>query len=485
MKRHPFLFLLFVLLTILALLMPVSASFFSDFADGSFPQKNAWTQSTPSVVWAGDPSSLTTLEVHIVKRSDIKRVWLTSLGSDESEGRRELYDDGTHGDRKAGDRVFTLAEVLLPSNPANLDLNGGACEWWGFLRVETEDGRMLGNNFGMIMGMVDPAYKDTFPVTDFGKGLSATPYAFFIQDSGHEVISSYPVSKVTCGTGNYNAYKKLYSVYPDAFDFASLMPGMQLFRPKDLAESVPYCILVSNKVKNIGLPLMDRTKRFGSSGRLTSVQYNSFGCVDVADHEICHTWGMALGKKLGLLGDRGDVSLGHWNSLSDASGQMGAFFFSGDKVGRFAYNGDGTWRLVPNFAVVPYSPLELYVMGLIPSAEIPDIHLLEDPDLSNPERIIAKSYQTFTAEEIVKNAGGERIPFAGESRKDFRLAFIVTQDLPYNDAAYAYFSLLSLRLMDSNPPDGVSRLAPFHWATGGRASLSTFLGDLEVRLTGK
>ena len=485
MKRHLSLFIICIFLVLMALFTYANASNFSDFADGSFPQKNAWTQAIPSVVWAGDPASLTTLNVNIVKRSDVKRVWLTSLGSDEPEGRRELFDDGTHGDQKAGDRVFTLAEVLLPSNLANLDLNSGACEWWGFLRVETKDGKLLGNNFGMIIGMVDPKYKDAFPVKEFGKGLYATPYAFFIQDSKREVISNYPVSNVTCGTGNYNAYKKLYSIYPDAFDFASLMPGMQIFRPKDMAESVPYCIMVSNKVKNIGLPLMDNTKRFGSSGRLASVQYSSFGCVDIADHEIGHTWGMALGKKLGLLKEKGDVSLGHWNSLSDVSGQMGAFFFAGDKIGQFAYNGDGIWRLIPNTTVKPYSPLELYVMGLIPSSEIPDVHLLEDPDLSDPERITAESQKTFTAEEIVKSAGGERIPSAGESRKDFRLAFIVTQDLPYNDAAFAYFSLLSMKLADKGPPSGHSMLAPFHWATGGRATLDTFLGNLETKVPAK
>ena len=40
-------------------------------AENDFPQANAWTRSQPSVVWCNDPTSTTTLEVHIVERSDV------------------------------------------------------------------------------------------------------------------------------------------------------------------------------------------------------------------------------------------------------------------------------------------------------------------------------------------------------------------------------------------------------------------------------
>ncbi len=485
MIRHPSVavrILLAVTLISICVIRPASAS---EPGYGEFPQKNAWTQAIPSVVWAGDPNSTTTLEVHIVGRKDVKRVWLTDLGSDEPEGRRELFDDGAHGDKIANDRIFTLAEVILCKDTARFLPDTGYRNWLGFLRVELKDGTLLGHNYGMAVGTVDPKYKGQFPVTDYGKGLSATPYAFFIQDSDHKVIDSYPVSNVTCGTKNTNAYRKLYSVFPDVFDFAMLMPGMQIFRPKDLAENVPYNVLVSNQVKHIGMPLSDKTGSFGSAGRLKSVQYHSFGGTAILTHEIGHTWGMALGKKLGLIEESGSVIQGHWNDLADVQGRMGWYFFSGDTVGHFAWNGDGTWRLIPNTVKEPYSPLELYVMGLIPSTEITDIHILKEPDLSDPERITAKSYKTVTAREIVKSAGGEREPSAGESQKEFNLAFIVTQDLPYNDAAYAYFSLLSRDVMRSEQLKGNPSSNPFNWATGGLATLSTYLGDFETLLPGK
>ena len=449
----------------------------SDY-ESELPSKDFWFQATPSVVWAGDPASVTTLQVHIVERDDIERVWMTGLGSEELYGRRELFDDGTHGDKRSGDFVFTLSGVSLDFQLPNED---GYGLWWGYVRAETKDGVMLGDEYGSLVGLVDPAYRDVFPVQDLGNGLFATHYAFFIEDMNHEVIDSYPVSNVYCGTSNFAAYQKLYSVFPDVFDFASLMPGMQIFRPSDLHENVPYNNGVSNQVAHIGRTILDNTAHFGSSGRLKSVTYSSFGSIAIMDHELAHTWGMAIGKDLGLIKEADmNAELGHWNKMTDIGGQMSAVYLGDGLASHFAYNGDGTWRLIPNTANQPYAPLELYLMGLIPSSEIPDIHILHAPDLTDPARITAQSYETVTAQQIVESAGGERVPSAGESQKEFNLAFIVTQDLPYNDAAYAYFSLLSKELMSREPPKEGSYLAPFYWATGGRATLNTYLGDYGV-----
>lgn len=441
-------------------------------AQEEFPQENAWAQVIPSVVWCGDPNSPVTIEVHILGRNDVAGVQVTNMNEQD---RLTLYDDGTHGDVTPGDNVFTLANAQLYCNLPYLQTQGGVGSWWGFLRVTLKDGRETGNNYGIAAGLVDPRFRNVFQVMDFGDGLSATAYAFFIHDSRHEVLEDYPVAPIFCGKGNFAAYRKLYSVLPDIFDFALLMPGMQILHPDDLGENVPYDVLVSNAVRNIGLPIMDDTARFGSAGRLKSAIYHSFGGLDIFDHEVAHTWGAAIGSSLGLL-QEGTATQGHWNALSDIGGQLGAYYFSNDgKVGHFADNGDGTWRLVPNTQVEPYAPLELYVMGLIPPEEVPPIHILESPDLGDPARITAASVRTITIEEIIAAEGGIRIPAYPDTQREFNLAFIVTQDRPYNDAAYAYFSLLSYLLMSREPPRPYSALAPFYWATGGRATLNTRL----------
>ncbi len=457
----------------LVLAVGVGVSWQSAQADDEFPQENAWHRVTPSVVWCDDPDSLMTIEVHIVGRTDVVGVQVRDGGE---ANRIDLYDDGTRGDVVAGDNVFTNSSVQPNCSPDWLLEQGGTDRWWGALRVELADGTQTGHDYGITAGLVHPDFKDVFEVVDFGNGLSATAYAFFIEDSQNEVFNDYPVAELYCGKGNYNAFLKFYSVMPDDFDFTLLMPGMQMLRPNGFGENVPYDVLVTNAVQNIGIDIMDDSALFGSDGRLKSMIYHSFGGYSIFDHEIGHSWGPAIGYSLGLLEHPGNQS--HWNQMTDIGGQMGYFYFadSGD-VGNFAYNGDGTWHLVYNTDIPPYSPLELYVMGLIPPEEVPPIHILESPDLSDPERITAASYQTITIEEIMAAEGGPRIPSSDDAQRDFTLAFIVSQDIPYNDAAYAYFSLLAYDLMTLDPPDltRYGYMAPFYWATGGRATVDTRL----------
>jgi hypothetical protein len=441
-------------------------------AQEEFPQENAWSRVIPSVIWCGDPTSTVTLEVHIVGRNDVAKVQVTNTGE---EDRFTLYDDGTHGDITAGDKVFTVTGVKPFCHEGMLKYGRSVGTWIGFLRVTLKDGRELANNYGIAAGLVHPRFKDVFKVKDFGNGLSATAYAFFIDDSRHEVLDNYPVATVFCGKSNFEAYRKLYSVFPDAFDFALLTPGLQIFRPDGFGENVPYMVGVSNSVKHIGLPLMDNTAKFGSAGRLKSAIYHSFGSIQIFDHEVAHTWGASIGVSLGLI-EEGQRGYYHWSALSDIGGQLGAYYFSSDgRVGHFAYNGDGTWRLIPNSENEPYAPLELYIMGLIPPEEVPPIHILTSPNLSNPQRITAASVRTVTIEDILQAEGGARVPTVADSQKEFNLAYIVTQDGPYNDAAYAYFSLMSYALMSRQAPEARDMYAPFYWATGGRATLNTRL----------
>ncbi len=460
------------LTTLIILVVGVAIPWGFAQADDEFPTANAWHRITPSVVWCDDPDSLMTIEVHIVGRTDVVGVEVTDGPEDN---RIVLYDDGTHGDATAGDNVFTNSSVQPDCNPNWLKTqHGGAEMWMGMLRVQLSNGREIGHNYGMSAGIVHPDFKDVFDVVDFGNGLSATAYAFFIQDDQYEVFDGYPVAELYCGKGNYEAFLKFYSVMPDDFDFTLLMPGMQMLLPGNHRENTPYDVLVSNSVQNIGMDIMDRTQLFGSAGRLKSMIFHSFGLLAIFDHEVVHSWGPAIGYSLGLVDSSGNQ--GHWNDMSDIAGQMAAFYFAdtGD-VGRFFYNGDGTWHLVSNREIPPYSPLELYIMGLIPPEEVPPIHILQSPDLSDLERITAASYQTITIEQIMAAEGGPRVPSSDEAQKDFTLAFIVTQDVPYNDAAYAFFSLLSYDLMSRDPPHTYGNLAPFYWATGGRATLDTRL----------
>lgn len=460
-----------------------------------FPQRNYWTRVTPSVYYCDDTEGMT-VEVHIVGRSDVERVMIRDPYGDHLsyDGPFEadfsiLYDDGTNGDLIAGDGVFTRSN-LRPYCPEDRIGSWGYGTWDYYPRFELKNGSAYFSWFPIRIGVVDPKYREAFEVVDFGNGLSATAYAFFIHDFNKEVIDDYPVSNVSCGVTNFQAYQKLYSVLPDEFDIAMVTPGMQMLRRGDLVENIPYLVFVSNDIQNIGLDIYDKTEQFGSAGRLKSVIYNSFGGLDVVDHEVGHVWGVAIGRQLGLLKQTDHINAVtyHWTDKSDVGGQMQSFYFSSGGPGLFIPNGDETWRFVKNTDASlnePYSPLELYVMGLIGPEEVPPVHIFSgSPDMTDPERVTFPSYRTITIEDVIASEGGERIPSVADSQKDFTMAYIVTQDGPYDDAAYVFHSLMAYHLTSKEPPetytpDGdlgqLRYVMPFYWATGGRGTLETRL----------
>jgi hypothetical protein len=250
------------------------------------------------------------------------------------------------------------------------------------LFVTVNNTRRLTNMYLFSTGVVSSYYKNNFAVKDFGNGLSATKYAFFFPDSNHEVMDHYPVTNVCCGTGNFNAYKKLYSVFPDVFDFDSVMPGMQIYHPGDFGENTPYQVAVKYHVKNIGISNLDRTAEFSSSGKLISTVFHSFGDIAIMDHEITHTWGAFIGNDLGQIES---TTGSHWSPYTDIGGQLAYSYqsTSGEYVGYFVDNGDGPWQLIKDADERLYSPLELYIMGLIPLEQVPPIHILSGIDISN------------------------------------------------------------------------------------------------------
>jgi hypothetical protein len=439
-----------------------------------FPKANIWTRATPSVAWCGDPTSTVTVEAHIVGRTDVSAVSLKDSGTVGPPGPPiALRDDGLGGDHRAGDGIFTASGFQPRCQTPYLHYDHSAGTWWGELLITLTDGRQFRSAYGPAIGMVTPQLKGAFPVETYGGGLTASQYAFFIEDPLHKVFNGYPIDASWTPQGWYqqakqNALGKFATVFPDNFDMAVVTPGLQLWRPDSYLEHSPYMQPLNNGVKGIG-------RATSSAGRLASVIYESFGDTGVVPHEIGHTWGAYIAFSLGLQG-----AGAHWKDLTDINGQLSLPYVNqAGQYGYFSYNGDGTWRWVPSSeSARRFAPLELYLMGLVPAEEVPPIHILTTPNFSDPNRITAASVRTVTVQDIIAAEGSTRLPAVASAPKEFNVAFIVVQDKPFNDAAYAYFSVVGQSLMTRNGPRQHAFFGPFYWATGGRASLNTRLfGD--------
>jgi hypothetical protein len=421
----------------------------------------------PQVI-ANDAKSATRLEV-FTDRTNIRRVEFEVMAPKRQWLR--LYDDGTHGDRRAGDGVFTRANLTsdslgLTRYPLRF---GGTHLAYGFTTRITKAGGVTETSNEVTIGIVDR--RQRFPVRSLAEGIAASSHAVFLVDPSGELLdAAIPLGRVRCGTTAFGVFEKLYSVFPDAFDFVAIMPAAQIFDPsRGYAENVPYEVNVRNADQNIGLGTVDRGAEFHSPARLKSMIYHSFGYGAILDHEVGHRWVLGFGRSLGLSDGV------HWDANTDIGGQMASFvFLPGGRTGRLTDNADGTWRVERDPANrEPYSKLDLYLMGLLPPAAVPPLHKLTNPDFADPDRVTAQSVETFTIDELMAAEGGPRSPAAGSAPKTFRLALVAVKNKAFTPAEEAWFSLVA-RYFASTAQGDLS-LTTFFTATGGRARLNAKL----------
>ena len=422
----------------------------------------------PMIVRKGDTSTTHTIEV-TTTGVGISRVYM------DNPEETTLVDDGTNGDLVAGDGVYTASNV--PINTDRLIFSFGTYGTIGpDVFVEKTDGSTESAylRFGVIKE------DQNIPAVELADGLFATQYAFFIEDPAGIVLDTedWPLGDVRCGKENFEAAKKLYSVLPDSFDFLMVMPAHAIFDPdRNYAENTPYFVRAKNDVQNIGIDLFDNTSDFGSAGRLKGMTYHSWGYGAILDHEIGHSWCCDLGESLNLT-RCADCYGNHWNPLSDIGGQMSAFLSHPAVTygaGHLKDNGDGTWRIERDPGDNDtYSSLDLYAMGLIPSTEVLPVHLLVNPDLTDPMRVTVDSVIAYTIEDIIAAEGGERIPSYLDSPKEFNVAFIVVKNKSFTTEEYTFYSLISRYF--ASQEQGALSLTTFYHATGGRATLDPDLG---------
>lgn len=236
--------------------------------------------------------------------------------------------------------------------------------------------------------------------------------------------------------------QEFFRTHADVYDFLVVFssfefPTVATGGGHDNEEVLAFHRGVRNDVKGIGIELFDNSLRYGSQGVLQS--YVDMAAVtrwsnstadpkydlllSVFAHEVQHRWGAFVkfrdwnGKvSTALLGKDG----AHWSSLLDtqASVLYGA---------NWRDNGDGTFTATATTST--YSPLDLYLSGLIDKSKVPPLTLIESSDL-DPEDLpppvgttIRGIKRTVTIEDIIA-VEGPRIPSADVSQKSFRFGFV-------------------------------------------------------------
>ena len=266
-----------------------------------------------------------------------------------------------------------------------------------------------------------------------------------------------------------------YGWFEDDFDYLLFVSNLPTFEDRSNFYYAGTYSSVMNDTDGIGASkYLD--SRFGSAGRLrgvvhfpdpTSLQYGP------SLHELLHAWANFTVPT---------ANRAHWG-FSSANGQLGGF-----DIANLVDLGGGRWSAghFDTFAnhgnSLPYSPIELYLAGLLPREEVPDLWMAEDGEWLLDEFgqqvstddgdliFTSDNVQTVSIADIVAEHGERDPPMAERPHQRAAVIFLVDDDHLPN--AYALQTTSEHAAWLSFPGnDEISRYN-YYEATGGRGTLT-------------
>jgi hypothetical protein len=190
-------------------------------------------------------------------------------------------------------------------------------------------------------------------------------------------------------------------------------------------------------------------------------------------HELTHRWGMELkfrnpddGHVESLAG-----SDGHWKDFLNTPSLVSVWRMFSDQpyseksqMEGYVYEelAEGEFRRAPNPWNLPtgFSALDLYAMGLLAPADVPDTFLIANPQAVGAGLFRGRKVPVRIADVIAAN--GERHPDSRQAQKEFTLGIYLLH--PGNRAAY---------IDKLHQAEGIEKMLTeyFRVATGGRMHL--------------
>jgi hypothetical protein len=324
----------------------------------------------------------------------------------------------------------------------------------------------------------------TYTLSDAGGATSSATVTVTVSDidelrlhaNGRVARLVTPLASVwTTSNANANARAvaaRLYSHLKDDFDFIVLIGSADANAIFSSYEGIH--IPARNDVQGIGLALSDNTAAFGSAGRLRGVvQLNRRNGLRNGPslHELLHAWA-------NYAADTGLAA--HWNFSSSGGGQLGGFDGSTLRDlggGRFqATSGQpgrtGFGQNANGGNSVPYSDVELYLMGLRAAAGVPDLMVANSPAFVDAANGIfsATGFTTHTIDSIVARLG-PRVPDVASSPKNFKLLVVVLARAELGDSEFNSLDE-DVRLFGLAGDDGRPNEFNFWEATRGVGTLT-------------
>lgn len=288
---------------------------------------------------------------------------------------------------------------------------------------------------------------------------------------------------------------RIYEKFNDNFDFIFFV-----LNEDSTPETISYSglnISGINNIEGIGKRLQPETSpTFGSSRTLQStMQLTSRTAMRNGPtlHELMHNWGNSIFDSYYVRSNGQEFrSGGHWG-FSSVGGQLGGFELStlqenvdGDankyqahygNRSNFGYNANGGNGL-------PYSELELYLMGFLPSTDVPDTVIFKGLSQTQDEYFKgifhATEKKTLTISDITEEHG-ERSPSYLNAQTEFKLLTVVLTGRELTDSEWTKIDDDVKWFSDILETDENTRLYNFYQATRSQGLINAEISRDDIR----
>jgi hypothetical protein len=274
----------------------------------------------------------------------------------------------------------------------------------------------------------------------------------------------------------------IYQKFDDKFDFIFLilnettMPSYYSY--------VGKCYTTSNSTTGIGISTFNSDVSYCSAGRLKAVialAQKDYLMNGPSLHELMHNWGNRIISTVDWNGTSQYDAIPHWGFTGGSNaGQLGGFKqstlqtnvggnpnkYRASLFGGFANGGNS----------VPYSDLELYLMGLIPLTDVADFDVFSGITQKTTigtdiTEFTASTRVNYNAAKILTDAG-QRNPSYVTSQKDFRLLIVLITPAPLTETEWTNIDAQS-EWFGRPSSGGLGYIYNFWEATRGLGTIET------------
>ncbi|MCC6988284.1 MAG: hypothetical protein IT181_04765 [Acidobacteria bacterium] len=270
--------------------------------------------------------------------------------------------------------------------------------------------------------------------------------------------------------------RRFYDVFDDVYDVIAIVP-----EDAHVDDNGAFHQRVRNDIAGLGLPGFNQSAAYGSQGRLRGVEFfhnTRFASTFTSSHELAHTWGHNFDwTRIAGVTRAGHQPVSHAPLMTGGESVVSGVLTAARRIA-IRDNGDAVVERAP----VPagHHPLDLYAMGLLEPAALPDFTLFEEQGQFSattvstpaPGAAVTGGRKTVTINDVMAAHGARSGPVLTDLR---RATVIVSRDGLLSAQDLARWNFFAARHEDAAGSGmiGYDGLGSFDASTGRRVDLST------------